>query len=78
MTCAFWSIAGLLMTGGAVGDPAADELAGPGVPEAAGADWFCDVLLSPPVAGFLQADKPSATNSGKSTNRMSINLGNGL
>jgi hypothetical protein len=64
-------MAGLLITGAAVG--AADELRGPGVPEAAAAGGFCGVLLLAALAGFLQADKPSTNNSGKSADRMSIN-----
>ena len=61
------------MTGAAAGAAAADEREGPGVTEAAAADWFWAGLLLAAVAGFLQADKPSAKSSGKNADRMSIN-----
>jgi hypothetical protein len=53
----------------------ADEPEVPGVTEAAAADWFgaALLLLVAAVAGFLQADKPSAKTNGRSANRMSIN-----
>jgi hypothetical protein len=61
------------MTGATPGDVAADELEDLGVAEAAAEDWFCTGSLLVPVAGFLQADNPSAKRSGKNANRMSIN-----
>jgi hypothetical protein len=61
------------MTGATAGDVAADEVEDLGVAEAAEEDWFWTGSLLVPVAGFLQADNPSAKRSGKNANRMSIN-----
>src|SRR5664279_938531 len=61
------------MTGAAAGGVATDEVEDLGATEAATADWFWTGSLLVPVAGFLQADNPSAKRSGKNANRMSIN-----
>ena len=74
-TCAFWSTAGLLMTGGAEGvaAAAAAELDATGVTEAAAVLVWSVVFLATAVAGFLQLARPSAKNRGRIANRISIN-----
>src|SRR5436190_1575125 len=69
-TWAFWSTAGLLMTGAAVGEAEAAADA-PGVAEAADCDWSGALLLR--AGTFLQPTNPSAKTTKRIANLVSIN-----
>src|SRR5205085_1226949 len=77
-TWAFWSTAGLLMTGAAdgVAPAAAGGLAGAGVAEAAAVVVWSAVCLATAVASFLQLARPKAKNKERIANRVSINAVN--